>query len=139
MAILTDRSTVREGGGLPVQALQSGQITLRSTGWMGVSLLAQLRTRQYRYRILIVSPPNSHSTQLHFNLTDATHWMNHYNGFSYEEFYEFIIDFFEADATPVGQEAATKLLEWWNKYISNSILTPATTDTTYSQSSFPEV
>ncbi|KAF9781120.1 hypothetical protein BJ322DRAFT_1010928, partial [Thelephora terrestris] len=57
------------------------------------------------------------AVQLHFNLTDAIHWMAHYNGFSYEEFYEFIVDFFEADATPEAQEASTKLLEWWNKYM----------------------
>jgi hypothetical protein len=47
--------------------------------------------------------------------------MNLYNGFSYEEFHEFIVDFFEADMTPEGQEAAVKLLEWWNKYISDLI------------------
>ena len=55
------------------------------------------------YAGLIISPRNSHFSQFHLNLTDATHWMDHYNGFSYEEFYEFIIDFFEADTTPEGQ------------------------------------
>ncbi|KAF9782367.1 hypothetical protein BJ322DRAFT_994308, partial [Thelephora terrestris] len=58
--------------------------------------------------------------QLHFSLTDATHWMNHYNGFNYEEFWEFIVDFFEADETPEGQEASTQLLEWWNKCVRGS-------------------
>jgi len=50
--------------------------------------------------------------------------MNHYNGFSYEEFYEFIINFFKADTTPGAQEVSAKLLEWWNKYVSSFILTP---------------
>ena len=52
-----------------------------------------------------------------------------YNGFSYEEFYEFIIDFFEADITPEAQEASMKLLEWWNRYVFRPIITPAATDT----------
>ena len=60
----------------------------------------------------------AHIPQLHFALADATFWMPHYNGFNYEEFYEFIIDFFEADITPQAQEASAKLLEWWNKYVS---------------------
>ena len=76
---------------------------------------------------------------MHFNLTDATHWMSHYNGFSYNEFYEFIVNFFEADAMQEAQEASAKLLEWWNKYISDFIATPATADLECSQSSVPEV
>ena len=42
--------------------------------------------------------------------------MNHYNGFNYEEFYEFIVDFFEEDQTPEGTAAAKELLGWWNLY-----------------------
>ena len=89
-----------------------------STRWMGVSLLALSHTRRYRYVTPPASPPSSPFLQLHFNLTDATHWMSHYNGFSYEEFYEFIVDFFEADPTPEAQEASAGLLEWWNKCVS---------------------
>ena len=58
--------------------------------------------------------------KLHFALTDATHWMSDYNGFNYEEFYEFIIDFFEVDKTAEGRAAATELINWWNMYVSNS-------------------
>ena len=36
-------------------------------------------------------------TKLHFALTDTTYWTIDYNGFNYEEFYEFIIDFFERE------------------------------------------
>lgn len=62
--------------------------------------------------------------QLHFALTDASAWKDDYNGFAYEEFYEFIVDFFEADITPEGQEASAKLLAWWNRYVIAFILTP---------------
>lgn len=83
--------------------------------WMGVLPLIRLRTWQYRYSILFVSPLSSCFSQLHFNLTDTTHWMSHYNGFSYKEFYEFVIDFFEANTTLEGQQSSTNLLEWWNR------------------------
>jgi hypothetical protein len=57
-------------------------------------------------------------TKLHFSLNDATHWMSDYNGFNYEEFYEFIIDFFEEDQTPEGKAATNELFGWWNRYAS---------------------
>ena len=60
--------------------------------------------------------------KLHFALTDATHWVSHYNGFNYEEFYEFIIDFFEANQTAAAAAASKELFDWWNKYVSVSIL-----------------
>ena len=87
----------------------------------------------------VISLPNSHSVQLHFNLTDATHWMNHYNGFSYEEFYEFIVDFFEADVAPEAQGASAELLGWWNKYVRSFSLIRALADMGYSQGSVPKV
>jgi len=55
--------------------------------------------------------------KLHFALNDATHWNSHYNGFNYEEFYEFIIDFFEDDTSPEGMATARELLHWWNRYV----------------------
>src|SRR6201999_103517 len=58
--------------------------------------------------------------------------MGHYNGFSYEEFYEFIIDFFEADTTPEGLGVSGNLLEWWNKYIFSFTFTLIAADTAYS-------
>jgi hypothetical protein len=48
--------------------------------------------------------------------------MSHYNGFNYEEFYEFIIDSLEEDETPEGKAATNELFNWWNQYVSNSIL-----------------
>ena len=106
---------------------------------MEVSLLVRSHMWQRRYGTLIISPPNSHIFQVHFNLTDATHWQHNYNGFSYEEFYEFIIDFFEADTTPEAQEASAKLLGWWNKCVSNSIIACVTTDGECSQNGFSKV
>lgn len=84
-----------------------------------MSPLVPLHMQQYRYAAFFISPPNLHipPSQLHFTLTDATHWMSQYNGFNYEEFWEFIVDFFEADETAPAQEVSTELLEWWNKYI----------------------
>ena len=54
--------------------------------------------------------------------------MHHYNGFNYEEFYEFIVDFFEEDQTPEGKTAASKLFGWWNRYVPD--LTPLPSLTT---------
>ena len=56
-------------------------------------------------------------SKLHFALNDATHWMSHYNGFNYEEFYEFIIDFLEEDQTPAGKAASNELFAWWNQCV----------------------
>lgn len=125
---MMSRTTARAGASPPVQDLQSGRTMQRSMVWMGALLLAPLHMQQCRYATLVVSLPDSLISQLHFNLTDATHWMTHYNGFSYEEFYEFIVDFFEADATPEAQEASAKLLEWWNKYVSGFAPAAVTTN-----------
>lgn len=46
--------------------------------------------------------------------------MSDYNGFNYEEFHEFIVDFFEADQSIEGIAAAAELLNWWNRYVSDS-------------------
>jgi len=115
-------ATACKEANLPAQVLQNDQITQRYMGWTGVLPPMRSHTQQHRYVSLTISPPNSHFSQLHLNLTDAAHWMNHYNGFSYEEFYEFIIDFFEADTTPEAQEASAELLGWWNKYVSGLFL-----------------
>ena len=43
--------------------------------------------------------------------------MSHYNGFNYEELYEFIIDFFEEDQSPEGKAVSNELFDWWNKCV----------------------
>ena len=47
--------------------------------------------------------------KLYLSLCNATHRVSHYNQFSCEEFYEFIIDFFEADQVPEGKTASKEL------------------------------
>ena len=42
-------------------------------------------------RPVLLLLPYLHHIQLHFALNDATHWMSHYSGFNYREFYEFMI------------------------------------------------
>ena len=71
----------------------------------------------------------THIPQLHLNLTGATN----------KEFYEFVTDFFETDTVTGAQKAPVKLLEWWNKYVSDSTIIPTTTDTECSQSGVSEV
>ncbi|KAG6818922.1 hypothetical protein H0H93_000271 [Arthromyces matolae] len=57
------------------------------------------------------------AVMLLFSLTDAPQWKPVYNGFSYEHFYNFIIDFFE-DVQGLEAKARVKaLLVWWNKQI----------------------
>lgn len=55
--------------------------------------------------------------KLHFNMTDAYHWKIEYNGFNYEAFYNFIVDYMEdvPDSDLLGQSAAKDVLSWWNK------------------------
>jgi hypothetical protein len=67
--------------------------------------------------------------QLHFALNDATHWMSHYNGFNYEEFYKFIIKFFEDNDQTLEEKAtASEVLNWWNRYVPGSRSVLAITD-----------
>ena len=93
-----------------VQLKMDGQVTARAIAYAAVQVCPPLRVHS--------SPPSVTYTlrKLHFSLSDATHWMSHYNGFNYEEFYEFIIDFFEADQTPEGKAASVELFAWWNRY-----------------------
>ena len=86
-------------------------------GWVGVPLLVLLHMQRYRCAAPFISPSNSPSLQLHLALTDATFWTGQYNGFNYEEFWEFVVDFFEADGSAEAQDASNKLLDWWNMYI----------------------
>ncbi|KAF9461196.1 hypothetical protein BDZ94DRAFT_1196493, partial [Collybia nuda] len=55
--------------------------------------------------------------QLHFSLTDAPSWKATYNSFSYEDFYNFVIDYFEDTPTVVAKDNSHALLKWWNKQI----------------------
>ena len=117
-ATSTYLAAVYKGTNLLARVPQNERVMQSSMRWMGVSLLTLSHTQRYRYVTPLASPLSSPFLQLHFNLTDATHWMSHYNGFSYEEFYKFVVNFFEADLMPEAQEASAGLLEWWNKCVS---------------------
>jgi hypothetical protein len=87
-----------------------GQVTARAIAYAAVQVLYPLS--QFSRRSL--------SSKLHFSLNDATHWTSNYDGFNYEEFYEFITDFLEEDQTPEGKAATNELFNWWNRYGSTS-------------------
>ena len=64
--------------------------------------------------------------QLHFNLTNASQWVEERFGVSYPALYNFIIDYFEGfdPSTEEGQLAKVQcdaLLHWYNEYV---FLTP---------------
>ena len=75
-----------------------GRVTPRAIAYAAVQVRNSLR-----FDAQLTGP----LPQLHFSLTDATHWMSQYNGFNYEEFWEFIVDYFEADETAEAREAST--------------------------------
>ena len=104
---------------IAVQAGMDGQVTAQAIAYAAVQVPHSP----------CCSSSLTHSSKLHFALCDTTHWMSHYNGFNYEEFYEFVIDFFKANQTPEGIAASRELYNWWNKYIPYWILifTPADT------------
>jgi len=54
-------------------------------------------------------------SQLHFALQSASHWRRIYDDFNYEEFYNFIVDYFEADMSLNARKETKALLDWWNK------------------------
>ena len=91
------------------QLKMDGQVTPRAIAYAAVQVRCLLRCHS--------SPSIAYTSKLHFSLCDATHWMSHYDGFNYEEFYEFIVDFFEADQTPEGKTASMELCTWWNRYV----------------------
>lgn len=90
-----------------IQLGMDGQVTTRAIAYAAV----QVCHFPHRPSWLTLS------SKLHFALCDADHWAPYYNGFNYEEFHEFIIDFFEADQTPEGKAASKELYSWWNRYV----------------------
>ena len=102
------RKTPSKRPSVAAQLRMNGQVTARAIAYAAV----QVRLSIYYPSWLTLLP------KLHFSLNDTTHWMSDYNGFNYEEFYEFIIDFFEEDQTPEGKAATNELFNWWNQYVS---------------------
>jgi len=84
-----------------------GQVTARAIAYAAVQVCSTLHHPSWL----------TLHRKLHFALNDATYWNRDYNGFNYEEFYEFIIDFFEDDTSPEGKAMASELFHWWNRYV----------------------
>ncbi|KAF9043142.1 hypothetical protein BJ165DRAFT_1405518 [Panaeolus papilionaceus] len=57
------------------------------------------------------------AVMLVFNLTDATQWMETYNGFNFRVFWNFIVDYFEDTPDERASKKAAALLKWWNKQV----------------------
>ncbi|KAJ3555095.1 hypothetical protein NP233_g12288 [Leucocoprinus birnbaumii] len=52
-----------------------------------------------------------------FNLHDISTWRECHNGFSFDEFYNFIVDFFEDTPDAQSKARVRSLLNWWNRKI----------------------
>jgi hypothetical protein len=63
---------------------------------------------------LLYSSFNFHLSQLALNLTDVSQWVEVYNGFSFQGFYYFIVDYFEDTPDLASKARADDLLKWWN-------------------------
>ncbi|KAF5352006.1 hypothetical protein D9756_007505 [Leucocoprinus leucothites] len=59
------------------------------------------------------------ATILVFNLTDAARWRKTYNGFNFQAFYNFLVDYFEnvPDNASRRQASVNSLLTYWNGMI----------------------
>jgi len=53
--------------------------------------------------------------QLHFALQTAGQWCRIYDDLNYKKFYNFIVDYIEADSSPEVRKAARELIDWWNE------------------------
>lgn len=62
----------------------------------------------------LYSPANFRLSQLALNLTDVSQWVEVYNGFSFQAFYYFIVDYFEDTPDLASKARADSLLKWWN-------------------------
>ncbi|KAJ3831439.1 hypothetical protein F5878DRAFT_675157 [Lentinula raphanica] len=57
------------------------------------------------------------AVHLHLALTDASRWVHSYDGYNYQDLWNFVVDFFE---DPIDDEAAKQakdLLKWWTDRI----------------------
>ena len=92
--------------------------------WMAKLLHGQLHMLLFWYVsvIKLVSTMSYyHSpTQLAFNLTDASYWMEVHNNFNFRALYALIVDFFEVPSGVAAQKRTKNLLKWWSTYVTSS-------------------
>ncbi|KAJ7600002.1 hypothetical protein C8J56DRAFT_909330 [Mycena floridula] len=57
------------------------------------------------------------AVMVHCSLTDMPQWSEHYNGISYEQMYNFIVDLFEDCPDADAKKEADTLLKWWTRQV----------------------
>ncbi|KAJ4493205.1 hypothetical protein C8R41DRAFT_867087 [Lentinula lateritia] len=57
------------------------------------------------------------AVHLHIALTDASHWTHSYNGYNYQDLWNFVVDFFEDPIDEEAEKQGKKLLKWWTDRI----------------------
>lgn len=62
--------------------------------------------------------------QLHFNLSNASHWVLTHNSFNYEVFYKSIVDYLEVPGDDEGMQAVKELFNWWDRCVPSRRLFP---------------
>ncbi len=79
-----------------------------------------MTARSIAYAATLVNSHLSHLSltltllaQLVLNLTDTSQWVEVYNSFNFEAFYNFIVDYFEYTPDQASRARADNLLKWW--------------------------
>ncbi|KAJ3764616.1 hypothetical protein FB446DRAFT_799470 [Lentinula raphanica] len=57
------------------------------------------------------------AVHLHLALTDASRWVHSYDGYNYQDLWNFIVDFFEDPIDDEAAKQAKELLKWWTDHI----------------------
>ncbi|KAH7874316.1 uncharacterized protein C8R40DRAFT_1252416 [Lentinula edodes] len=55
--------------------------------------------------------------QLHIALTDSSHWTHSYDGYNYQDLWNFVVDFFEDPVDEEAEKQGKELLKWWTDRI----------------------
>jgi hypothetical protein len=84
----------------------------------------QVTAQSIAYAAVWVHQSLHHFVWLTISFNHSHHWVSHYNGFNHKEFYEFIINFFEVNQTPVVAVASKELFSLCNLiYFGQAIVT----------------
>ncbi|KAJ3914320.1 hypothetical protein F5877DRAFT_82901 [Lentinula edodes] len=55
------------------------------------------------------------AVHLHIALTDASHWTHSYDGYNYQDLWNFVVDFFEDPIDEEAEKQGKELLKWWTE------------------------
>ncbi|KAJ3926634.1 MAG: hypothetical protein NXY57DRAFT_864688, partial [Lentinula lateritia] len=53
------------------------------------------------------------AVHLHIALTDTSHWTHSYDGYNYQDLWNFVVDFFEDPIDEEAEKQGKELLKWW--------------------------